>query len=123
MDDALRVNRPLGGSSRHAGLLLGRIPRLHGGLDSLLRTQNGLSALPTGECEHFGKAREQIYRPAMRAHFAGNIEGDFQLCQRLRNIRRGNGAEYGTAFIAYNISLIPTNNAVQAAAAVRIAKV
>ena len=59
----------------------------------------------------------------MRAHFAGNIEGDFQFCQRLRNIRRGNAAEYGTAFIADNISLIPANNAVQTAAAVRIAKV
>jgi hypothetical protein len=59
----------------------------------------------------------------MRAHFAGNLEGDFQLCQRLPNISRRNGAEYGTAFIADNISLIPANNAVQAAAAVRIAKV
>jgi hypothetical protein len=59
----------------------------------------------------------------MRAHFAGNIEGDFQLCQRLPNIRRGNGAEHGTAFIADNISLIPANDAVQAAAALRIAKV
>jgi hypothetical protein len=43
----------------------------------------------------------------MRAHFAGNIEGDFQLCQRLPSIRRRNGAEHGTAFIADNISLIP----------------
>ena len=59
----------------------------------------------------------------MRAHFAGNIEGDFHLCQRMPNIRRRNGSEHGTAFIAYNISLIPTNNAVQAAAAVRIAKI
>ena len=59
----------------------------------------------------------------MRAHFAGDIEGDFQLCQRLPNIRRRNGAEHGTAFIADNNSLFPTNNAVQAAAAVRIAKV
>ena len=59
----------------------------------------------------------------MRAHFAGNLEGDFQLCQRLPNIRRRNGAEHGTAFIADNISLIPANNAVQAAAAVRIAKI
>ena len=58
----------------------------------------------------------------MRAHFAGNIERDFQLCQRLPNIRRRNGAEHGTAFIADNISLIPANNGVQAAAAVRIAK-
>jgi hypothetical protein len=92
-------------------------------LDKLTRTQNGLSALPTGECEHFGKAREQIYRPAVRAHFGGNIESDFQLCKRLPNIRRRNGAEHGTAFIADNISLIPANDAVQAAAAVRIAKV
>ncbi len=89
----------------------------------LLRTQNGVSALLTGECEDFGKAREQIYRPAMRAHFAGNLEGDFQLRQRLPNTHRRNGAEHGTAFIADNISLIPANNAVQAAAAVRIAKV
>jgi len=59
----------------------------------------------------------------MRAHFAGNIEGDFQFCQRLPNTHRRNGAEHGTAFIADNISLIPANNAVQAAAAVRIAKV
>jgi hypothetical protein len=59
----------------------------------------------------------------MRAHLAGKVEGDFQLCQRLPNIRRGNGAEHGTTFIADNISLIPANNAVQAAAAVRIAKV
>ena len=59
----------------------------------------------------------------MRAHFAGNLEGDFQLCQRLLNIRCGNGAEHGAAFIAHNISLIPANNAIQAAAAVRIAKV
>ena len=59
----------------------------------------------------------------MQAHFAGNIEGDFQLCQRLPNTRRGNGAEHDTAFIADNISLIPANNAVQAAAAFRIAKV
>src|ERR1700730_17018996 len=36
---------------------------------------------------------------------------------------RGNRAEHGTAFIADNISLIPANNAVQAAAAVRIAKI
>ena len=93
------------------------------GLDSLPWTQNRLSALPTGECEHSGKAREQIHRSAMRAHFAGNIEGDFQLCQRLPNIRRRNGAEHGTAFIADNISLIPANDAVQAAAALRIAKV
>ena len=85
--------------------------------------QDGLSTLPTGERAHFGKAREQIYRTAMRAHFAGNIEGDFQLCQRLPNIRRRNGAEHGTAFIADNISLIPANDAVQAAAALRIAKV
>ena len=56
----------------------------------------------------------------MRAYFAGNIEGDFQLCQRLPNIRRRNGAEHGTAFIADNISLIPANNGAQAAAAVRI---
>jgi hypothetical protein len=59
----------------------------------------------------------------MRAHFAGNIEGDFQPCQRLPNIRRGNGAKHGTAFIADNISLIPANNAVQAPAAIRIAKI
>lgn len=59
----------------------------------------------------------------MRAHFASNVEGDFQLCQRLLYIRRGNGAEHGTAFIADNISLIPANDAVQAAAALRIAKV
>jgi hypothetical protein len=60
----------------------------------------------------------------MRAHFGGNLEGDFQLCQRLPNIRRGNGAEHSTAFIADNISLIiPANDAVQAAAALRIAKV
>ena len=71
----------------------------------------------------FWKTREQIYRPAMRAHFGGNLEGDFQFCQRLPNIRDGNGAEHGTAFIADNISLIPANDAVQAAAAVRIAKV
>jgi hypothetical protein len=58
----------------------------------------------------------------MRAHFAGNLEGDFRLCQRLPNIPRRNGAEHGTAFIADDISLIPANNAVQAAAAVRIAK-
>jgi hypothetical protein len=89
----------------------------------LTRTQNGHSALPTGECEHSRKAREQIHRSAMREHFAGNLEREFQLCQRLPKIRRRNGAEHGTAFIADNISLIPANNAVQAAAAVRIAKV
>jgi hypothetical protein len=98
-------------------------PRRHGQLDKLLRSQNGLSALPTREGEHFGKAWEQIYRPAMRAHFAGNIEADFQVGQRLPNIRRRNGANHGTAFIADNISLFPANDAVQAAAAVRIAKV
>jgi hypothetical protein len=59
----------------------------------------------------------------MRAHFAGNLESDFQLCQRLPNIRSGNGADHGTALIADNISLIPANDAVQAAAALRIAKV
>ena len=59
----------------------------------------------------------------MRAHFGGHLEGDFQFCQRLPNIRNWNGAEYGTAFIAHNISLIPANNAVQAAAAIRIAKI
>ena len=59
----------------------------------------------------------------MRAHFAGNLEGDFQLCQRLPNIRRRNGTEHGTAFISENISLIRSNSAVQAAAALRIAKV
>jgi len=92
-------------------------------LDKLTRTQNRFSALPTGECEHFGKAREHIYRPAMRTHFAGNLEGDFQLCQRLPNIRRRNRAEHGAAFIADNISVIPANDAVQAAATVWIAKV
>ena len=85
--------------------------------------QNGLSALPTGECEHLGKAWEQIHRSAMRTHFAGNLEREFQFCQRPLNIRDGNGAEHGTAFIADNISLIPANDAVQAAAALRIAKV
>ena len=89
---------------------------------NLTRPQDGLSALSTGEREHSGKAREQVHRSAMRAHFARNLEREFQLCQRLRNIRRGNGAEHGTAFIADNISLIPANNGVQAAAAVRIAK-
>lgn len=59
----------------------------------------------------------------MWAHLAGNLEGDFQLCQRLPNIRRRNGAEHGTAFVAENISLIPANDGVEAAAAVRIAKV
>lgn len=59
----------------------------------------------------------------MRAHFAGNIERDFQLCQRLPNIRRRNGPEHGTAFIEDYISLIPANDAVEAAAALRIAKV
>jgi hypothetical protein len=59
----------------------------------------------------------------MRAHFARNLEREFQFCQRLPNIPDGNGAEHGTAFIADNISLIPANDAVQAAAAVRIAKV
>jgi hypothetical protein len=59
----------------------------------------------------------------MRTHFAGNLKGDFQLCQRLPNIRDGNGAKHGAAFIAHNIGLIPANNAIQAAAAVRIAKV
>ena len=102
---------------------VGGVPRRHGRLDKLTGTQNGLSALSTGECEHSRKAREQIYRTAMRAHFAGNIESDFQLCQRLPNIRRRNGAEHGTAFIADNISVIPVNNAVQAAAAVWIAKI
>lgn len=57
----------------------------------------------------------------MRANSARNLEGEFQFCKRLPNIRRRNGAEHGTAFIADNISLIPANNAVQAAAAVRIA--
>ena len=59
----------------------------------------------------------------MRAHFARNLEREFQFCQRLPNIRDGNGAEHGTASIANNISLLPGNDAVQAAAAVRIAKV
>ena len=59
----------------------------------------------------------------MRADFAGNLEGDFQFCQRLPNTHRGNGAEHCTAFIADNISLIPANDAVQAAAALRSAKV
>jgi hypothetical protein len=59
----------------------------------------------------------------MRADFAGNLEREFQLCQRLPNIRHGHGAEHGTAFIADNITLIPANNAVQTAAALRIAKV
>ena len=59
----------------------------------------------------------------MRAHFGGNLEGDFHLCQRLLNICRGNSAEHGTALIADDISLIPANDAVQAAAALRIAKV
>ena len=59
----------------------------------------------------------------MRAHFAGNLEGDFELCQRLPNICRRNGAEHRTALIADNISLIPANNAVQSAAALWIAKV
>ena len=59
----------------------------------------------------------------MRAHFAGNLEREFQFCQRLANICDGNGAEHGTAFIADNISLIPANNAVQAAAAIRTAKI
>jgi hypothetical protein len=59
----------------------------------------------------------------MRAQFARNLEREFQFCQRLPNIRDGNGAEHGTAFIANNISLIAANNRVQAAAAVRIAKV
>ena len=59
----------------------------------------------------------------MRADFAGNLEREFQLCQRLPNIRRRNCAQHGTAFIADNISLIPANNAVQAAAAIRIAKI
>jgi hypothetical protein len=85
--------------------------------------QNGLFALPTGECEHSGKAWEQIHRSAMRAHFARNLEREFQLCRRLPNIRCGNSAKHGTAFIADNISLIPANKAVQAAAAVRIAKI
>ena len=58
----------------------------------------------------------------MRADFAGNLEREFQFCQRLPDIRHGHGAEDGTAFIADNISLIPANNAVQAAAALRIAK-
>jgi hypothetical protein len=31
--------------------------------------------------------------PQMRAHLAGKVEGHFQLCQRLPNIRRANGAE------------------------------
>ncbi len=86
-------------------------------------TNNRLSALPTGECERFGKAREQIYRPAMRAQFARNLQREFQFCQRLPNIRDGNGAEHGTAFIADNISLIPANDAVQAAPALRISKI
>jgi hypothetical protein len=59
----------------------------------------------------------------MRAHFACNLERQFQLRQGLSNIRHGNRAEHGTAFIADNISLIPANNAVQAAAAIRIAKI
>ena len=71
----------------------------------------------------FWKSPEEIYRPAMRAHFAGNLEGDFQLCQRLPNTRRRNGAEHGTSLIADNITLIPANDAVQAAVALRIAKV
>jgi hypothetical protein len=33
--------------------------------------------------------------------------GISSVCQRLSNIRRGNGAEHGTAFVADNISLIP----------------
>ena len=59
----------------------------------------------------------------MRANFARNLKREFQFCQRLPNICDGNGAEHGTAFIADNISLIPANNAVQAAAAIRIAKI
>lgn len=59
---------------------------------------------------------------AMRAHFTRNLELEFQFCQRPPNIRDGNRAEHGTAFIAHNISLIPANDAVQAAAALRIAK-
>jgi len=49
-----------------------RAMQQHGGLDKLTRTQSGLSALPTCECEHPGKAGEQIHRSAMRAHFARN---------------------------------------------------
>jgi hypothetical protein len=59
----------------------------------------------------------------MRANFARNLKRELQFCQRLPNICDGNGAEHGTAFIADNISLIPANNAVQAAAAVRISKI
>ena len=59
----------------------------------------------------------------MRAHFAGNLEAISSAVSVCSNIRRGNGAEHGTAFIADNISLIPANDAVQAAAALRIAKV
>ena len=71
-------------------------PGRHGRLDKLLRTQNGLSALPTGECEHSVKAWEQIYRPAMRTHFAGNLEGRFPaLSASAQHLRRERcGARY-----------------------------
>src|SRR5580698_9590402 len=108
--------------TRRAGLLWAVSRGSTAGKNKLLRTQNGLSALTTGEREHLGKAWEQIYRPAMRTHFAGNLKGDFQLSQRLPNIRSRNGVEHRTAFIAHNISLIPANNAVQAAAPLRISK-
>ena len=94
-------------------------PRLHGGLDyyserrtafphcrqvnaSILEKPGNRFTDP--QCGHISLATSRV------------ISSSVSVCPTL-------AAEHGTAFIADNISLIPANDAVQAAAALRIAKV
>jgi hypothetical protein len=79
------------------------------------------SALPTGECQHAGKAWKQVHRPAVRTHFAGNLKREFHVGERLFKISRGNSANHSITFIADYRGLFPANDAIQTAATVPIA--
>ena len=81
------------------------------------------SASPAGVDFHLGKSREQIHLSARRALLARNFERSFHLVQRLLWVGGGQGAHHSVAVIAFNVALLPANDAIQEACTFRVAEI
>jgi hypothetical protein len=58
----------------------------------------------------------------MRANFAGDIEREFHLIEGPLQVCGGDSAKDGVAFVANDVGLVSTNNAVQTTATIWIAE-
>ncbi len=59
----------------------------------------------------------------MRTDLAAHVEREFHFIQRPLEVGGGNGFDHGGALVTDNIGVVPPDDPVQAAAAIRIAKI